>query len=350
MSTDKRMLFIQNIEDLKKGDVESTISEYEVIADTEIVGVLKYDPYNFMPWEVSNKQEGEERKLLLQIHEKVKSNEEQSTRAANGSAFYHGGDIADELVALSSLFLRRRLKLGPIVRMDEKPLLLKMTYRIDEYLIRGSSNLENVGQWLKLVEGLDHKYHLRFILAVKLYHQALLIIENYPDIAYLNLVSAIEVLCQDTVIEDEKLVELDSNLAELVDSVEDIQLRQKIECHILNRERFINRKFASFILSHIDDDFWKYKGRSQTARIEPDELPELLKRIYDQRSRTLHAGEPFPIAIFLPPSPIGAEKMTGLALASRGKLWKKKDFIPYPHFFERLVNFVLKTFLLKTKL
>jgi len=143
---------------------------------------------------------------------------------------------------------------------------------------------------------------------------------------------------------------LDSNLAELVDSVEDIQLRQKIECHILNRERFINRKFVSFILSHIDDDFWKYKGRSKTARIEPDELPELLKRIYDQRSRTLHAGEPFPIAIFLPPSPIGAEKMTGLAMASRGKLWKKKDFIPYPHFFERLVNFVLKTFLLKTKL
>jgi hypothetical protein len=192
MTDDKRMYFIRNIEALKSEGVESHITEYEVIADTHIVGDFTYGPYYFTIWEFSTKHEGEERKLRLRIRERAFSNDYQPWKSAERSGFYHGGGTADELVALASLFLRRRFQLGSIVRMDDSPRLLSIKQGwIDRPLVAGQSNLEELPEWLKLVEGLDSSYHQRFILAVRLYHRALLMIEEQPDMAYLNLISAI---------------------------------------------------------------------------------------------------------------------------------------------------------------
>ena len=41
-------------------------------------------------------------------------------------------------------------------------------------------------------------------------------------------------------------------------------------------------------MNHIDDEFWNYPDRPEHGKINPGDLPFLLKRIYDQRSRTLH--------------------------------------------------------------
>lgn len=345
----ERMLFIENIEKINRNNVKSTTTEYEIIADSAVIGELKYGPYILKTWEVETKREGEERKLLLKIREKPTSDSEISTNAAKTSALYHGGGIAEELVALSSLFLRRRLRVGPILRMGDLDILLKMKYGwLDKPLIAGGKRLEDIADWIDRVVTLDQKHHQKFILSTKLYHQSLLIIEDFPDIAYLNLVSAIEVLSGDYVLDSPSLSDLcDSKLQNLINKIDDKKLRCEIESHFVEKERFHKRKFVSFILEHIDHDFWKEKGRPKSGRIKQEELPDLLKRIYDQRSRTLHNGEPFPISIYLPPIPIGAEILKGRSMASRGKMWKPKDFIPYPHFFERLVNFVLKTFLLR---
>lgn len=72
MTEDKKMYFIQNMEDIKKCDKESHDFEYEVIVDTHIVGELEYGPYKFTIWEFGYKQEGEERKLCLRIREQKK--------------------------------------------------------------------------------------------------------------------------------------------------------------------------------------------------------------------------------------------------------------------------------------
>jgi len=333
MIDDKRMYFIRNIEALKKENVQSHVTEYEVTVNAYIVGEFTYGPYHFTIWEFSLKQEGEERKLCLQVREKAFSKDEQPWRSAKRTGFYHGGGIADELVALASLFLRRRFTLGPIVRMDDRPKLLSMGKGwIDKAVVAGQSNLGELPEWLKLVEGLDSNYHQRFILAVRLYHRALQLIEEQPDIAYLNLVSAIEVLCQDTKIEEIKLSDLDKELAKLLDSVRKRDLRDKIEQAILRREQFIGRRFVAFLLDHIEESFWTEGKRPKYGQIKPEELPDLLRRIYEQRSRTLHTGEPFPPAVFSPPI-MGAEIDLGLAMVVGDRRWEAKDYITPSLFF-----------------
>lgn len=344
MTSENRMWFIRNMEALENGDAEYDVKEYEVIADARIVGELTHGPYYFTIWEISDKREGEERKLCLRIGEKVFSNDEQPWKSATRSGFYHGGGIGDELVALASLFLRRRFKLGPIVRWDDSPRLLSMSEGwIDKPLVAGQSNLVELSEWLNLIEGLDSTYHQRFILAAKLYHQALLLIEQQPDIAYLNLVSAIEVLSGKTEIKKPLLSDLDAELGELVQSVENEKLRSQIEQAILKRQPFHRRRFVAFILDHIEEDFWLEEKRPEQGRIDRDDLGNLLRRIYDQRSATLHDGKPFPATVFHPPM-MGAEIDFGDSIIVGEKAWESKDFVPYPQFFERLVNHVLKSF------
>lgn len=346
---DNRMYLVRNIDALKSEDVESHIVEYEVITDAHIVGEFTYGPYYFTIWEFSDKQKGEERKLCLRIREKVFSNGERPWESASKSGFYHGGGIADELVALSSLFMRGRFKLGSMVRMDDIPRLISVKRGwIDEQLVKGESNLGEMPQWLKLVEGLNPDHHQKFILAVRLYHQALILIEEQPDMAYLNLVSAIETLCQESSIGEVTLADFDPQLSELVGSIENEDLRSRIEQAILGRERFIRRRFVSFICDHIEEDFWTGE-RPKYGIITPEQLPDLLKRIYDQRSRTLHTGEAFPPSVFSPPV-MGAEIDFSFGIVSGGKKWDPKDFLPHPYFFEKLVNHVLKTFVKRNQL
>ena len=171
-----------------------------------------------------------------------------------------------------------------------------------------------------------------------------MMIEEQPDMAYLNLVSAIETLCQKHDIGEVTLSDFDPKLAELVDRVENEDLRSRIGQTILGRQQFIGRRFAAFILDYMEEGFWTEAKRPKVGKIKPEELADLLKRIYDQRSRTLHTGEPFPVSIFYPPI-LGAEIDFSLGVSNGERKWKPKEFVPHPHFFERLVNHVLKTFL-----
>lgn len=355
MTDDKRMYFVRNIKALRNEDTKRIVKEYEVVTDADIVGEFNYGPYYFTIWEISDKKEGEARKLCLRITEPKEGTTKESPKR---EGFYHGGGIADELVALSSLFLRKRLQLGPIVRIDDNPRLLSFKHdRIDKPLITGQGDLKELPQYLGLVEGLDTKFHQKFILAVRLYHRAVLLIEEEPDLAYLNLVSAIETLCRDYPIENIKLSDLDNELANLVGSINDHKLRANIEKAILKREKLINRRFVKFIEDHTEQDFWRSEEENKKGIINKNNFTEILKKIYSQRSRTLHEGEPFPPHIFEPPfeifweTPMTEADIDPSESSSAGeRKWEQKDFIPNPHFFEKLVNHALKTFLKRNQL
>jgi len=182
MTNKKKLYFLRNLAELKPTEVYTT--EHEVMADADIMGELTYGPYYFTIWEIAKKREGEERKLCLQIIEKLSSSDDESWRSAKRSGFYHGGGVADELVALAALFLRRRLKLGPVTRIDDKPRILSTNHGwIDHSLVSGESNLSELLAWFRTVEGFEEKHQLKFILAVRLYHRALLLIEEQPDLA-----------------------------------------------------------------------------------------------------------------------------------------------------------------------
>lgn len=344
MKKDQKMLFIKNIDDLENENPDFNTTEYEVLTDSFTVGQLTFGPYFFTIWEFGMKREGEKRKLCLRIKE-INQFSNDIVNVTNKNGFYHGGGIAEELVALSSLALHGRYILGPIVRENDMPRMYSTNSgRIDNSLVIGRKNLGELSQFFELVKGLNVEYHLKFILAVRLYHQALLVIENQPDIAYLNFVSAIETLCQDDSIEEVTLSQIDERLSSLVESIEDDTLRNKISKAIIKKERFLNRKFVSFIMKYTDESFWERPDRPEHGRIDPQYFENILKRIYGERSKYLHTGEPFQKTIFFPPS-LNEEMPLGLATMVRGKRWEIKDYIPHPHFFEKLVNHVLVNFL-----
>lgn len=361
---DNRLYFLRNQDEVAAGSTKYLDIEYEVVADAYIVGDLNYGPYNLTIWEFGITRNpieppGYSRKLCLRIRYAADSSEEVTRLedSATRKGFYHGGGIPEELVTLASLFLRRRLRLGPVVRRGDKPMMYseRGTGWIDEPLILGRSNLEDLAQRFTLVERLHPDLHQKFMLAARLYHRALLLIEEEPDLAYLNLVSAIEVLCQDTDVGKVTLEDLGYNrLVELLARVEDEGLREELEQAILQKERLIKRRFVRFILDHVEESFWSDDerwpegSRSEHGRIEPDQLERLLRKIYDQRSVTLHKGEPFP------PQTFNAhgwreEIDTSISMRSGEREWRSTDYIPNPLFFERLVSHVLLTYITRNE-
>lgn len=357
---DNRFYFVRNTEDLAVEETKHLDVEYEVMADSHIVGDLDYGPYNFTIWEMHNlksfiEPEGHERKLCFRIRHAATSDEDSRLEdSATKRGFYHGGGIPEELVSFASLLLRRRLRLGPLVRFDGKPRMWASRGPgwIDRPLIAGQSNLEDLKKKLPLVERLSPKFHQKFILAARMYHRALLLVEEEPDLAYLNLVSAVEVLCQDTDIGKFKLEDLEGykKIAKLIARVEDQSLRGELEEALLAKERFIKKRFVQFVLDHVEEGFWSEderwpeENRPACGRVQPEDLEHLLKKVYDQRSATLHSGEAFP------PSTYSIyrrreELDTSSSRRQGQRLWERKDYIPTPMFFERLINHVLLTFL-----
>src|SRR4030042_3172890 len=234
--------------------------EYEVITDANIIGQITHHPYFIRPCDIGDYRPGEKRLLCLRI-----------TRDEPISQF--PDNEANEFIYLASLFLRKRLTLGPLTRMNNEPTRiyfglksLKGYVDIDVVCgetdsIGGYTNLSDLLGWLPLVDNIDKTLRDKFILAVRFYHQAIQMIEDETDMAYINLVSAVEVLCQDLDIGKINLEEIDQGLADAVNKIEQPNIKSDIEKRILSRERFIQKKFIKFIQDHIEESFWKYNKR-----------------------------------------------------------------------------------------
>lgn len=212
---------------------------------------------------------------------------------------------------------------------------------VDPQIQEGEVNLADLQHGLSLIERLNPDLHQKFILAALLYQQALQLIEAKPDLAYLNLVSAIEAVAAEYPV-NKTLSDYNPQLAKLLLKIDDVDLRGKIESQIL-KEKFIGQRFVAFITDHVDDSFWEI-SRPEFGKVDKIDLPATLKQIYNQRSKFLHEGAPFPPTVYMSPL-YGSEKDFSLGIETKGKVWLPEEQIPYPHFFERLVNHVLLNYL-----
>jgi len=218
---------------------------------------------------------------------------------------------------------------------------------IDIDAVAGENLLSELQNFLKKIETLDPAYHLDYILAVDQYRRALDIIENSPDVAYLNLVTAIETLSKHFDVTELSLADLDERLDELIESIEKDELKEELRAYLTNRLKqygLATTRFVNFIIDHIEESFWNESKSPDYCKVTPEVLRKLLKRIYSQRSRTLHRGEPFPPYVYDTPIQ-NCEILHADWMRTGEKQWSEKGFIPHPHFFERLVNHVLKVFL-----
>lgn len=390
MIEDKRMYFIRNMEIFKGNKEGYTYKKFDFFSDSHIIGEFAYGPYKLTALDVL---EGKWTPITnLSFVNIEKDYPDHPTLADprwhrnDTKGYYHGGGAGDEILNLCSLFLRRRLipQQKNVSYYIKEFLLSEVGVEgwIDEALIKGKSNLNELYEWFELLEKLDEKYHLKFIFATKMYQNAINRIEESPDISYLNLVSAIEVLSEDVDIEIsiEDITADDKKLEKFLNSIQDSECQNRIKDEFLRKfkkDHYISRQFIEFIKMYLPSGFWEknengnitddmsleiiareLEGQINEIEFEDRIIPNgnedvkwlgILKRIYNQRSRTLHAGEPFQPHIFnlIPISSTIEIPRWFYGYISGDRRWYEKDFIPYPHFFERLVNEVLKSYLKK---
>jgi hypothetical protein len=138
-----------------------------------------------------------------------------------------------------------------------------------------------------------------FILAARLYAQALQLIGTVPEIAYQLLISAVETIANRALAKyqptRDEMIAIKGNvrnravqLGLTTEQAEDLAVLACADNH------WISRRFRKFLISLVDDSLWT---PDTLFRIPQDVVPQkenfeaVLKNIYKTRSDAVHAGQ-----------------------------------------------------------
>ena len=277
---------------------------------------------------------------------------------------YHGGDLPDEIAALISLCLGIRLRPGGRNRVferdqDPKGHPISWDFRHDPTLpevprnpvlprLTGTHSLEDVSILMKF-PALSPEDAITLVRAARFYQEAVWMVESAPEISWIMLTSAIETAAGRWQAEREspleKLKAMKPKLYDLLDSCADerfaLQIAEMVAPYVGS-----TKKFVDFLLNFRPDAPQKRPEGEFQHPWDATSLRSSFKRIYDYRSRALHAGVPFPDPMCWPPMLVNiksepAEVPIGLAAGSKGGVWLKKDIPMLLHTFEYIARHAL---------
>ncbi|QNG99675.1 HEPN domain-containing protein [Pseudomonas sediminis] len=206
-------------------------------------------------------------------------------------------------------------------------------------------NLENAKSLLPLMTGgVDASVLRVFRSAAKFYHHALQAAESDPEVAYLDLVTAGEILAGFEVFSESELFDpiMLSALKKLeacVDCSEDYS--------VLKRTLFqVKRRFELSILRNIDDGFFiPQDDGAINFSLKKEDISQRIKAAYDLRSNYLHSGRSF--GPWVAPSSSGHEVQIGKPVVDDAKFAKVLALAPTFLGLERIIRYALLTLLQK---
>jgi|SRR5579862_1829587 len=272
---------------------------------------------------------------------------------------YHGGTLVDELTALVSLCVGIRLKAGGENRTfspNQDPLGRPYTYTTHQSPILlkargfppmlpsmlGTHSLANA-ELLGSLPDLSAKDATALVRSARVYQDAIWIGESEPELAWLMLVTAIESAAQHWREGSEAPVErLKASkpelyrVLELAGGVSHAEEVAKMVVSIMGA----TKKFLDFLL--------RFKPlppaerpKFATVSWEEADLRKSLTKIYDWRSKALHAGSSFPAPMCWPPTKIEGgynEGPLGTAGGTGNAVWRSEDTPMMLHTFEYIVR------------
>lgn len=273
---------------------------------------------------------------------------------------YHGGSLEDEIGALLSLSLGIRIKVhGPTRRFEPDsypmglpfpsssrevptvPTSLSSSSRIIPNA-RRSVLLNDTPELQRLCE-LNPEEARALIISARSYQNALWNAEGDPALAWLQLVTAVECasILWDTTLKSpiEKLKASKPDLYKLLMG-KDPDLAQQV-AEMLVPVIGGTSKFCRFLLEFLPVEPTPRTGKWAQVRWTKKSLKKDFSKIYDYRSRALHAGIPFPNPLCEPPffDDEGiAEVPLGLGAKAYGGTWMKEDLPMLLHVFEYVVR------------
>lgn len=156
-------------------------------------------------------------------------------------------------------------------------------------------NFDEVRRLEPLINGgeIDQAARSTFDTAAKFYYGALQAVERDPEVAYLHLITAGEILAEGSGIDSSDL--LDEQIATVLDRISvEMKEGEKVARLLKGRLRQLKRKFAKALCSSLDDDFFAHsESEFEWGRLKSDDIETRLRAAYDLRSRYVHVGVPF---------------------------------------------------------
>lgn len=339
----------------KKGSPEPECyggSEYPFYSDVQVLGEIQDNlgPYallNALPF--GNGNSAEIAVIFRAFHYEAPTliqNASLPFKTVDDS--YHGGWLAEELAALTSLALGVRMKSGDAIRRFDgrDPLgtyqsawlrsTPSLSFRKGKPMVPmpRHASLNDIQGRLKTIPTLDADLFKELIRAARSYQDALWLAESEPHLSWLILVSALEISANAHITirgtPSENLEEFKPELADLVrNSGGDFLLDAVSEQ--LKSLFSATKKFLEFCKEFAPPP---PAVRPEMAYHRIDwtwpELKKTLNKVYELRSRALHAGYPFPAPMCTPPewyeNDAPSEKaITALAVQTQGAQWVPND-------------------------
>lgn len=354
------------------------IAEFPIFSDISVSGEATCGPYRFLNPVASSGEAGEvTAAIVLRIveHDVLYGLRERLSTEKSDTARYHGGDIVDEVCSLVALFLGARMRAGAMSRMfggiaggdplgrpvgwwGKQAAPNRIAFRQRSPVVQSAMGHRS----LDLLKPLSTIIHLKpkdlvgLVRAASLYNDALWLCESEPELSWLMLVSAIEVVaaCWDSS-RGEPMARLAASRPEFVKTLQALH----IDVPALVAEEFkdsvgATKKFVEFCVAHLptppqqrplvwsqidwNEQFWR----------------DALRKIYKYRSLALHAGIPFPAPLCEAPDRYPGESVpsergtTALASARLGGTWPAKDLPVSLNTFQQFVRTSILTWIAAT--
>lgn len=339
------------------------ISEYPLFSDAHITGenTTDFGPYKFInPCSYTYYAYQPKIALILRVDDRINREIDYPEMKKTDTTSYHGGDFADEVAAIVSLSLGVRIKAGGRTRefreQDkfgrpigwEKRQIPNIFPEYNRYkvpsVIKEHSiiSLEPFKSFFKL----SAETAIAVIKAARLYQDALWIVESEPSLAWIMLVSAIEVAATQWKKQNESPVErLKASKPELYKYLEKTKVENitsEVASYLSDSLGAI-RKFIDFILEFLPEDPGRRPPQYLQHIWDKSEIKKSMRVIYNYRSQALHGGTPFPYPMCESPyyqkdfdSP--AEKPIGLGCYAQGGTWRIEDTPMLINTFEYIVK------------
>jgi hypothetical protein len=324
MNDHKKMLWIRHFNKVSSINDQNLFDgyyEHEIASECQISGELDYKDKSIIFLRFLTPKKDKEGLYHYLVRVKSIKEECEISNGASESGYSYKG-LTDELMALMSVFFRCRFYKIATYCIFSDGNKIKTTYDIpyrsvnknlnkyifDEDFPRNFGDFKN---FLNLIENLKPDAHQSLIRSCDFYLTALKEIGIHRDISYIRLVSAIECLLKD------------------------------------NNQ--IQKKFVRFVQEHSKYSCDK-QNHGPLLYVTEDVFPEILKRIYNARSRYLHDGKPMYLNL-----EINNNDKDWHFDASCGSIidgWERaaKEKLPYESWFEEVVNRSIKNFLEKNQI
>jgi hypothetical protein len=270
---------------------------------------------------------------------------------------YHGGWVDEELAALLSLALGVRCRSGGPIRFwssaddplgrpsafyHRPPTISRPRFSIIPNIARDSVQLDDCRPLLDGYRTLDAAQSIALVRAARQYQLAVWSVDDDANLAWLQLVGALEAAAAPQFVQGTSLALIDELWPELADLLRQTDLNgaEDVVDQLAHLVR-ATKKVRQLIKRHEPSPL--HPRPPEHEQVKWSNLTDRVTRIYQLRSKALHEGVPIPGPLLEPPMPGGTPlpERPGATHGIGDAVWVDDDMPMYFHVFAHVVREVL---------